>query len=284
MANEQSQPKYFDFEAVTVPLDLGVVEYLPPPEIWERYRKLMGEENVFITNAMRPRAMVTYRLLPAPPGQQHINAGHDAQYFNRPIPGKKLILHSVIVAKEVRRGKPYLITETEIKDEDGRLIERFRRTSMVSSPKLGQKWWAQPTRETEVGAELEPVTKTVTKEVMSEFEELYGVANAAHRENFHNDDEAAQAAGLRVPIASAHQTISYMHELLNKFFGPGWVEGGSLGLKFIRPIVDGDRVAFKGRVKEKVVEGSRMRLVLDVWTENQRGHQTAIGSASGLVD
>lgn len=286
MAEDTSKeaPQWFDFDSLVIPYDLGTAEYTPPPEIWDRYRKLMSDENVFITNAMRPRAMMTYRVFPARPGQQHINAGHDAQYFNPPIPGKKLTLHSVIVDKQVRRGKPYLMTETEIKDEDGRLIERFKRTSMVSSPKLGQKWWARPTRETEVGAELEAVVKTFDMTTMSEFEALYGLASDGQMENFHNDDQAAETAGLRVPIASAHQTISYMHELLNKFFGHDWVRGGTLSLKFIRPIVEGDRVAYKGRVKDKVEENGRMRLILDVWTENQRGHQTAVGSASALVD
>lgn len=286
MAEDTSKdaPQWFDFESLTVPYDLGTAEYTPPPEIWSRYRKLMGDDNVFITNAMRPRAMMTYRVFPARPGEQHINAGHDAQYFSAPVPGKKLTLHSVIVDKQVRRGKPYLITETEIKDEDGRLIERFKRTSMVSSPKLGQKWWARPTRETEIGAELEPVVKTFDMATMSEFEALYGMASDGEMENFHNDDEAAKVAGLRAPIASAHQTISYMHELLNRFFGHDWIRGGTLSLKFIRPIVEGDRVAYKGRVKDKVVEDGRTRLILDVWTENQRGHQTAVGAASGLVD
>jgi acyl dehydratase len=281
---KQGEQPYFDFDTLTVPLDLGVVEVTPTPEMWERYRKLMGDSEVFITNAMRPRSIMTYRLLPTRPGEQHINAGHEARYFNPPRPGKKLILHSVIVDKYVKRGKPYVITETEVKDEDGRPIERYKRTSMVSSPKLGQKWWAKPTRETEVGAALEPVVKTFTREMMNDFETIYGLARGEGPENFHSDDTAAQTAGLREPIASAHMTISYMHELLNTFFGHDWVQGGTLSLKFTRPIVAGDKVAYKGVVKEKVPEGDKVRLRLDVWAENQRGQQTAVGTASGLVD
>jgi acyl dehydratase len=281
---EKKELKYFDFDALEVPYDLGVMEFTPPPEMWERYRKLMGDPEVFITTAMRPRAIATYRLLPPRPGEQHINAGHDAQYFNPPRPGKKLLIHSAIVEKYVRRGKPYMITQTEVKDEDGVLIEQFRRTSMVKSPKLGQKWWAKPTRETEVGAELDPVVKTFTLEMMKDFEALYGLARGEGPENFHSDEALAQTAGLREPIASAHMTISYMHELLNKFFGHDWVQGGTLSLKFIRPIIAGDKVAYKGRVMDKVPEGNRVRLKLEVWTENQRGQQTAVGTASGLVD
>lgn len=283
-AAQEDRQEYFDFDRLTVPLDLGVAELTPTPEMWEGYRKLMGAQEVFITNALRPRSIMTYRLLPTRPGEQHINAGHEAQYFNPPLPGKKLILHSVIVDKYVRRGKPYVITETEVKDEDGRLIERNRRTSMVSSPQLGQKWWAKPTRETEVGAALEPVVKTFTRELMMDFERIYEQARGARPENFHSDDEAARTAGLREPIASAHMTISYMHELLNRFFGHDWVKGGTLSLRFTRPVVAGDRVAYRGVVKEKVPEGDKVRLRLDVWAENQRGQQAAVGTASGLVE
>jgi hypothetical protein len=278
------EQKWFDFDKVEVPFDLGTAEFLPSEEMWSRYRRVMDEEVVFITNAMRPRAMVTYRLLPPPPGEQHINAGHDAQYFNRPVPGKKLILRSRIVDKYIRRGRPYLITETEVHDEDGLPIEKFKRTSMVKSSLLGRKWWAKPTRATEIGAELESVIKDFTLDSMREFEAIYGLATDGELDNYHSDADAANTAGLKQPIASAHMTISYMHDLLNRFFGHGWVEGGRLNLKFIRPTLAGDRVTYKGRLTDKVEEGEKVRLVLDVWTENQRGQQTAAGQASALVD
>jgi acyl dehydratase len=281
---EKEEKKLFEFDTLEVPYDLGVVESNPTPEMWEQYRRLMGDQTVFITNATRPRSISTYNVLYLSNEAKHINAGHDAQYFNLPIPGKKLILHSVIVDKYVRRGKPYIVTETEVKDEDGRWIEKYKRTSMVSSPKLGHKWWAKPTRETEVGAELESVVKTFTIEVMKDFERIAGLARGMGAENFHSDQELARTAGLREPIASAHMSISYMHELMNKFFGHDWVKGGNLNVKFIRPVVAGDRIVYKGVVKDKVPEGDKVRLMLEVWAENQRGQKTAVATASGLVD
>lgn len=283
-AQSGQEQTWFDFDALKVPFDLGVYEFTPSEEIWERYRKCMGDDKVFITNAMRPRSMMTYRILPTRPNEVHINSAHDAQYFNEPIPGKRLVMRSVIVDKYVRRDKPYVVTETEVKDEDGRLIERYKRTSMVSSPKLGQKWWAKPTSETQIGATLDPVVKTFTLDMMREFEALYGIGRGEGADNFHSDDAMAQTAGLREPIASAHMTISYMHDLLNKFFGHDWVKGGTLNAKFIRPIVVGDTVSYRGVVKEKVPENGRTRLLLDLWTENQRGQKTAVATASGLVD
>jgi acyl dehydratase len=105
-----------------------------------------------------------------------------------------------------------------------------------------------------------------------------------NRPGFHDNQVAAETAGLRQPIASAHMTISFFHELLNKFFGHDWIKGGKLNVKFIRPILAGDTVTYKGIVKEKIPEGARTRLVLDLWTENQEGNRTAVATASGLVD
>jgi acyl dehydratase len=280
----EGEKTWFDFDTLQVPLDLGEYEFTPTPEMWDRYRKCMGDENVFITNALRPRSIMTYRLLPVRNDEVHINAGHEAEYFNPPVPGKKLIMRSVIVDKYVRRGKPYVVTDTEIADEDGRLIERNRRTTMVSSPKLGQKWWATANSSTEVGAALPSLVKTFTLEGMREFEAVYGMALGEGADNFHSDESMARTAGLREPIASAHMTISYMHELLNRFFGHDWVKGGTLKLRFIRPILAGDTVTYKGIVKDKTEEGGRVRLHLDLWTENQRGQQTAVATASALVD
>lgn len=46
-------------------------------------------------------------------------------------------------------------------------------------------------------------------------------------------------------------------------------------------IVDG--VTVKGIIKDKQMENSRIRLVLDVWMENEEGQKVIVGSASGLV-
>jgi len=39
-----------------------------------------------------------------------------------------------------------------------------------------------------------------------------------------------------------------------------------------------------GVVKDKQPDGSRTRVVVEVWCENQHGDKTAVGTASGLID
>jgi acyl dehydratase len=278
--------KWFDFETLEIPYDLGTMDITPTPDMWDRYRRIMGDDTVFITNALKPRSVLTYRTLPTRPSEQHINSGHDAEYFNKPIPGKRLTMRATIVDKYIKRDKPYVVTLTEVVDEDGRLIERYRRTTMVKSAKLGEKWWAKPTSATEVGATLTPVKKTFTLEMMRDFEKVYWQASGYDDDHhgFHDDESMAQKAGLRQPIVSAHMTISFFHDLLNKFFGHDWIEGGRLNIKFIRPVTAGETVTYKGLVTDKVREGEKTRLILELWTENQEGNKTAVATASALVD
>ena len=101
--------------------------------------------------------------------------------------------------------------------------------------------------------------------------------------NIHTDDETARRAGLTGAIAQGRYPVGYLSEYLLAFFGTGWIQGGKLEVSMIKPIFPGDTITLRGKVKEKVREGKAVRLILDVWIENQKGDQTTVGTASGLV-
>jgi acyl dehydratase len=76
--------------------------------------------------------------------------------------------------------------------------------------------------------------------------------------------------------------MEYFGELLVKFFGLGYL-GGTLSLAIIRSAWPDDVITVKGTVREKTIEGEKVRLMLDVWCENQHGEKVMVGTASGLV-
>ena len=76
--------------------------------------------------------------------------------------------------------------------------------------------------------------------------------------------------------------MEYLGELLIKFFGPGYL-GGTLSLAITRSAWPDDVITVKGTVREKTAEGEGLRLILDVWCENQHGEKVMVGTASGLV-
>ena len=76
---------------------------------------------------------------------------------------------------------------------------------------------------------------------------------------------------------------SHVHELMKKFAGPNWVQGGSISLRFIRPVVSGDVITYKGKVIDKQNENGGTRVVVEVVGENQRGEAAVVGKASALA-
>ncbi|MBI3980296.1 MAG: hypothetical protein HY331_19145, partial [Chloroflexi bacterium] len=274
----------------------------------EHHRQAVEYPEAFwVTNELKPVAILVRRRYRYRPGQRHINARHNAEYFNPPRPGKRLIISGRVADKYVKRDKPYVVFEVEVTDEDGLLVERYRRTRMVAAAKLGEKWWGRadrvpPTglavppartvvtsgeqwsgpanRDTPAGSAGPPVSKELTFDKMRFFEAILPDRPSNHS----TSEDVAGEEGLGSPIASAHHTISYTHEMLNKLLGPSWVRGGSLDLKFLRPVVPGDTLTIKGLVKDKRAEDDKVRLFIDVWAENQKGEKTAVGEASGLVE
>jgi acyl dehydratase len=129
----------------------------------------------------------------------------------------------------------------------------------------------------EVGQELPPIQKEVT------FEDMRLFSMWSNR-NIHTDWEVAIKGGLPAPIAQGLMSHAYLCEMLTRFFGKRWLQGGKLSVKFIRYTLPGDVVTAGGRVTERVEEGSSVRFTCDVWCESLSGHKTVVGTASALVD
>ena len=101
----------------------------------------------------------------------------------------------------------------------------------------------------------------------------------------HTSVESAMAQdGMPLPVASARMSIGYATAALRQFFGDEiFNHQGKVDLKFIRPVYHGDTVTVKGRVTEVKPEGKELRVILDIWCENQKGNTTAAGMGSALL-
>ncbi len=146
-------------------------------------------------------------------------------------------------------------------------------------------------KDTAIGFEIKPAEKNLTKEMIDGFEACMdhftaGIVPPRGR-SAHDNPELAKQTGLAAPVASASIAVSFLNEILTEFFGDGWKHGGKLDVRFISPAYAGYTITAHGTVKEAVPEGPSegrtVRLVLDVWCEDQDGRRTAVGTASGLV-
>ncbi len=133
----------------------------------------------------------------------------------------------------------------------------------------------------EIGTEIAPVTYDITQEKINIYSRY--VFYGKDTKNIHTDDDTARKAGLPRALAQGRYPVGYLSERLLDFFGPGWIQGGKLEVTLVKGIYPGDTITVKGIITEKISEENAVRLVLDVWLENQAGEQATVGRASGLV-
>ena len=127
-----------------------------------------------------------------------------------------------------------------------------------------------------VGDTLPPLTKDVTQRKID-------VYSGVKPYSIHTDEAWARTKGFRAPLAQAMMSTAYVSELMTRFVGAGFVKGGTLSMVFIKPVYVGDRLTVHGVVKERRPEGDAVRVVVEVWCQNQDGDKTAVGTASGVL-
>jgi 3-hydroxybutyryl-CoA dehydratase len=133
----------------------------------------------------------------------------------------------------------------------------------------------------EIGMDIPPVNRLVTQEKINLFESV-GIRD---QPNIHTDPEqAARRLGTTYPIASGRMSVTFASEALRRFFGPDVFHStGSVNLKYLRPVKDGDTISVSGQVREINEEMGGRRVTVDLWCDNQHGDRTAVGTGSALV-
>ena len=134
--------KIYDYDKVEIGEELGSYEYVLTQEMLDNYRASVDDpEAPFPTLAVKHDATALAMVYEDTTGG--VNAGNEAEFFNPPIPGKKIKVTGRIHDKYLRRDKPYMVIEATAEDEDGRLIERLRTYQMKKPDEVGKKWHPQ---------------------------------------------------------------------------------------------------------------------------------------------
>lgn len=126
-----------------------------------------------------------------------------------------------------------------------------------------------------VGDELPPLTKPIAQRRIDCY-------SGVRPHSIHTDPEWARQKGFKAPLAQGMMSTAYVSELMVKTVGAGFVRGGRMSVSFVKPVFVGDTLTVRGRVKSREAEGSRTRVTVEVWCENQDGMKTMVGTASGL--
>ncbi len=129
--------------------------------------------------------------------------------------------------------------------------------------------------------QIPTVSKRITQESINQFESC-GILD---RENIHNSPELAkQRLGFAHPLASGRMSVAFAAESLRKFFGPEvFNHTGTVNLKFLRPVKNGDTITVTGNVSHQQDIGKGTLVTVDLFCENQDQDRTAIGNGTAVI-
>ena len=130
------------YDKLQIGEELGSYEYLLTQEMLDSFRASVEDPDAaFPTIAVKHDA--TALAMSYQDNLGGVNAGNEMEFYNPPIPGKKVQVTGRIHDKYSRRDKPYLVIEATAVDEDGRLLEKMRTYQMKKPDEVGKKWQAQ---------------------------------------------------------------------------------------------------------------------------------------------
>jgi hypothetical protein len=105
-------------------------------------------------------------------------------------------------------------------------------------------------------------------------------------QNIHSDAEAARREGLAGPVISAPQVFVMINRLMLMCFGEGWIAGGSISLKMIRPVFVNQLLTAKAvvaEVNEVASENAAYQVVCNVRVDRRDGEPVCVGTASARI-
>ena len=131
--------KELQYNDLVIGEPLGSYEYVLTQEMLDNFRESVEDpEAVYPTLAVKHDATALNMVYKDTTGR--VNAGNEVEFFNPPIPGKKIIVSGRVANKYMRRDKPYLVIEATATDEDGRLLEKLSTYQLKKPDELGKKW------------------------------------------------------------------------------------------------------------------------------------------------
>jgi len=216
----------------------------------------------------------------------NLHARQDWELF-APIPlGARVRTRSTIVERYAKRGRDYVVNETDVCGaDDGRLLVRGRTHQSFLPPRdapaaggfvvdesTARRKEPREAPATATGPELPSLRKRVDARRCWMF--------SGPGRNYHTDREAAQKLGFPNIVVQGMMTTCFVAQLMQDAFGRGWPEGGRMSVKLINVLWVDESVCARARIREEFPEGDRVRVHCDVWVEKADATPVLVGSAS----
>jgi hypothetical protein len=225
----------------------------------------------------------------------NLHAQQDWELFGPIRVGSRIRSVSTIVERYHKRGRDYVVNETDLfDDETSRLLVRGR-THQSFLPKTeatsgdantqGAKGFVVD-EATAAKKPSRPPFPTATGEDLPGTEKLVDERRcwmfSGPGANYHTDREQAKKLGFPNIVVQGMMSTCFVSEVMHKSYGAGWTTGGKMSLKLTNVLWVDERVKAHGRIREETPEGDRIRVHCDVWAEKDDGTRIALGTASAL--
>ncbi len=194
---------------------------------------------------------------------------------------------STIVERYAKRGRDYVVNETDVVDAaSGALLVRGRtHQSFLQSARddgdfvvdksSAQAKKARPPFPTATGESWHGRAKVIDQRRCWMF--------SGPDRNYHTDAEEARKLGFPAIVVQGMMATCFAAEIMAERFGEGFLRGGRLDLKLTNVLWVDEQVTAHARVREESDEGTQKRVACDVWVEKPDGTRVIIGNASALT-
>jgi acyl dehydratase len=217
----------------------------------------------------------------------NLHAQQDWELFSTVPIGARVRTRSTIIDRYHKRGRDYVVNETDVMaDDDGRLLVRGRTHQSFlagAQPRKGEyvvdastaaSKTPRPPFPTATGADLPSVKKTVDARRCWMF--------SGPGRNYHTDAAEAEKLGFPNIVVQGMMTTCFVAQVMNDAFGRGFLEGGRMSLKLTNVLWADESVTAHAKIAGSEPEGTLERTHCDVWVEKDDGTRVLIGNASAL--
>lgn len=217
----------------------------------------------------------------------NLHARQEWELFGEVPLGTRVRTRSFIRDRYRKRNRDYVVKETWVQHEDGRLLNRglTHQSFLVdgaagkgaSGDAVDKDREKSSERRFDMGGRgrpLEPLEKTVTEDVCMAF--------SGPGANYHTDRAAARAFGFPDIVVQGMLPICVAAELLTRQYGRGFLAGGKMDVRLVNVLWADETIRARAEETLSVPEADRERVNLDLWVEKADGTKVAVGSASAL--
>jgi acyl dehydratase len=219
----------------------------------------------------------------------NLHARQDWEIFE-PIPiGARLRTRSTIIDRYHKRGRDYVVNETDLLDAESLMLYTRGRTHQSFLPPKGEKATgdggfvvdertaARKSAPASAAPSGEPIGST-TKRVDQRRCWMFSGPGA----NYHTDHQKAKELGFPAIVVQGMMTTCFAAQLMLDHFGEGFLRGGRMSLKLTNVVWVDDELTARGWLRERQTEGTRTRASCDIQVAKADGTLVLVGDASAL--